>query len=116
MGPGLTASLLPLLTPGFRGHYACDMEVNLTPDQKDFVRRAIESGRLSREEEAVKEALSLWEDRERKRLEILSALDEAEASLSNGEGREITPDSARELADSVKRLGRARLASQEHRS
>lgn len=116
MGPGLTASLLPLLTPGFRGHYACDMEVNLTPDQKDFVRRAIESGRLSREEEAVKEALSLWEDRERKRLEILSALDEAEASLSNGKGHELTPDSARELAHSVKRRGRARLASQEHRS
>ena len=92
------------------------MEVNLTPDQKDFVRRAIESGRLSREEEAVKEALSLWEDRERERLEILSALDEAEASLSNGKGHELTPDSARELADNVKRHGRARLASQEHRS
>ena len=92
------------------------MEVNLTPDQKDFVRRAIESGRLSREEEAVKEALSLWEDRERRRLEILSAIDEAEVSLSKGEGREITPDSARELADNVKRRGRDRLASQEHRS
>jgi len=92
------------------------MEVNLTPDQKDFVRRAIESGRLSREEEAVREALSLWEDRDRKRLEILSALDEAEASLSSGKGRELTPDSARELADNIKRRGRARLASQEHRS
>jgi putative addiction module CopG family antidote len=92
------------------------MEIDLTPDQRDFVRRAIESGRLSREEEAVKEALSLWEDRERRRLEILSAIDEAEASLLNGKGREITPDSARELADSIKRRGRARLASQEHRS
>ncbi|HKV47424.1 MAG TPA: hypothetical protein VJN69_04985 [Candidatus Acidoferrales bacterium] len=91
------------------------MEIDLTPDQRDFVRRAIESGRLSREEEAVKEALSLWEDRERRRLEILSAIDEAEASLSNGESREITPDSVRQLADNVKRRGRARLASQEHR-
>ena len=93
------------------------MEINLTPDQNDFVRRAIESGRLSREEEAVREALSLWEDRERRRLEILSAIDEAEVSLSRGEGREITPDSARKLADSVKRRGlhkreAARLRSQ----
>ena len=31
------------------------------PDQKAFVRQAIESGRLNREEEAVQEALSLWE-------------------------------------------------------
>jgi len=37
------------------------MEVHLTPDQKAFVRQAIESGRLNREEEAVQEALSLWE-------------------------------------------------------
>jgi Arc/MetJ-type ribon-helix-helix transcriptional regulator len=39
------------------------MEVQLTSDQKAFVRQAIESGRLRREEDAVKEALSLWEER-----------------------------------------------------
>jgi putative addiction module CopG family antidote len=42
------------------------MEVKLTPDQKAFVRDAIESGRLKREEDAVQEALALWEERERK--------------------------------------------------
>ena len=36
------------------------MGVQLTPGQKAFVRQAIESGRLQREEDAVKEALSLW--------------------------------------------------------
>jgi len=41
------------------------MEVQLTQDQKAFVRQAIESGRLRTEEDAVKEALSLWEERER---------------------------------------------------
>jgi hypothetical protein len=35
------------------------MEVQLTPDQKAFVRQAIQSGRLHREEDAVKEALCL---------------------------------------------------------
>ena len=43
------------------------MEVQLTSDQKAFVRQAIQSGRLQREEDAVKEALSLWEERERER-------------------------------------------------
>jgi Arc/MetJ-type ribon-helix-helix transcriptional regulator len=35
------------------------MEVKLTPDQQAFVREAIESGRLKREEDAVREALAL---------------------------------------------------------
>jgi putative addiction module CopG family antidote len=89
------------------------MEVHLTPDQQAFVRQAIESGRFLREEDAVKEALSLWEERERTRAEILVAVDEAEASLARGDGRAITQDSMRELAEDVKRRGRARLAAEE---
>jgi putative addiction module CopG family antidote len=88
------------------------MEVNLTPDQKAFVRQAIESGRLMREEDAIREALSLWEERERARAELLAAVDEAEASLARGEGRPVTPESMRELAEGVKRRGRARLAAE----
>jgi putative addiction module CopG family antidote len=90
------------------------MEVNLTPDQKAFVRHAIESGRLQREEDAVREALSLWEERERTRAEILAAVDEAETSLARGEGRSVTQESMRELAESVKQRGRARLASEQN--
>jgi len=37
------------------------MEVKLTSNQMAFVRQAIKSGRLRREEDAVEEALSLWE-------------------------------------------------------
>jgi len=88
------------------------MEVQLTSDQKAFVRQAIESGRLQREEDAVKEALSLWEERERARAEILAAVDEAEDSLACGEGRAITQQSMRELAEEVKHRGRARLAAE----
>jgi putative addiction module CopG family antidote len=88
------------------------MEVDLTPDQKAFVRRAIESGRFLREEDAVKEALSLWEERERTRAEVLIAVDEAESSLARGEGRAITGESMRDLAEDVKRSGRARLAAE----
>jgi putative addiction module CopG family antidote len=89
------------------------MEVQLTPDQKAFVRQAIESGRIRREEDAVKEALSLWEERERTRAELLAAVDEAEASLARGEGRIITQESMRELAEEVKRRGRARLDAEQ---
>ena len=89
------------------------MNVQLTPDQQAFVRQAIESGRLRREEDAVKEALSLWEERERARAEILAAVDEAEASLARGEGHIITHESMRELAEEVKQRGRARLAAEQ---
>lgn len=86
------------------------MEVHLTPDQEAFVRQAIESGRVRSEQEAVREALSLWEERERRRTEILAAVDAAEASLARGEARTITETSVRELAENVKRRGRERLA------
>jgi len=87
------------------------MEVHLTPDQEVFVRQAIESGRLAREEDAVKEALALWEERERARAEFLATLDEAEASLARGEGRVITQESMRQLAEEVHQRGLARLAA-----
>ena len=88
------------------------MHVQLTPDQKAFARRAIENGRLHSEEEAVEEALALWEERERQRAEFLLTLDEARASLSRGEGRVITQDSMRQLAGEVKERGRARLLAE----
>ena len=99
-------------TGTFRPYPQC-MEVNLSPDQKALVRQAIESGRLHHEEDAVQEALSLWEERERARVEILAAVDAAEASLARGEGRIITEQSMRELAAEVKQRGRAHLASEQ---
>lgn len=89
------------------------MEVQLTPDQKAFARQAVESGRLQREEDVVTEALAMWEERERRRLEILVAVEKAEASLARGEGRRVTtPEQARQLAEDVKRRGLARLNSE----
>ncbi len=83
------------------GSYARDMEVHLTPGQEAFVQQAIESGRLHRPEDAVEEALRLWEERERARAEILAAVDAAEASLDRGEGIEVTEQSMRDLAEGV---------------
>lgn len=86
------------------------MEVQLTSDQQAFARRAIEIGRLHSEQDAVREALVLWEERERQQAEFLVTLDEARASIAHdGEGRMITQESMRELASEVKERGRARL-------
>jgi putative addiction module CopG family antidote len=92
------------------------MNVELTPDQRAFVQKAIESGRFTREEEAIEEALALWERRERRRLEIIAMVEEAEASLARGEGREITEDSMKALAEEVKQRGRRRLAAEHAKS
>lgn len=88
------------------------MDVDLTPDQKAFARRAIESGRLRSEQDAVREALALWEERERQRAEFLLTLDDARASIARGEGRVITPESMQQLARDVKERGRARLLAE----
>jgi putative addiction module CopG family antidote len=89
------------------------MEVDFTADQEAFIRQAIATGRFHRAEDAIKEALSLWEQRERRRGEILAAVETAEASLARGEGRTITTQqSMRELAGEVKQRGRARLAAE----
>nr|WP_294507894.1 type II toxin-antitoxin system ParD family antitoxin [uncultured Rhodopila sp.] len=61
------------------------MDITLTEDQEAFIRQAMEAGRRERAEDAVKEAMLLWEERERRRAELLLALDEAEASISRGE-------------------------------
>jgi Arc/MetJ-type ribon-helix-helix transcriptional regulator len=88
------------------------MDVHLTADQKAFARRAIESGRLHSEQDAVQEALALWEERERQRAEFLLTLDDARASLARGEGRVITQQSMQQLAQEVKERGRARLLAE----
>jgi putative addiction module CopG family antidote len=87
------------------------MEVRLTPDQQAFVRHGIESGQFQSEADAVADALSLWEERERKRAEFLATLDDAKAGITRGEGRAITEASIVELSADVKRRGRTRLAS-----
>ena len=92
------------------------MKVQFTPDQKAFISQAIDSGRFHREKDTVQEALSWWEERERTRAEIPTAIDVAEASLARGEGRTITQESMGKLAEEVKERGPARLAAEQSSS
>lgn len=88
------------------------MNVELTPDQRAFVQKAIESGRFSRVEEAIEEALALWEERERRRLEILAMLDEADASFARGEGIPITEESVKGLIEEAKQRLHRRIEAE----
>ena len=60
----------------------------------------------------MREALALWEERERQRAQFLLTLDRAKAALMRGEGRVITEESMRELASQVKERGRVRLLAE----
>jgi putative addiction module CopG family antidote len=89
------------------------MQIDLTPEQQDFVRQAVASGRFERPEDAVQAAMALWVERERRRAELLAAVDSAKASIDRGEGNEITRESMRALAEDVKRRGREQLAAEQ---
>ncbi len=88
------------------------VDVDLTPDQQALIRHAIEAGRVHTAEEAEKEALGLWEERERGRAEFLASLDEARASIARVAGLPITRESMEKLAEDVKQRGRERLAAE----
>jgi hypothetical protein len=91
------------------------MEVQLTPDQQALVSDANASGRLHGPEDAIRQALSMWEERERRRLEILASVELGEASLARGEGRTVTSrEETTQLADDIKRRGMARLAAEKN--
>lgn len=86
------------------------MHIELSEKADEFIRRSIETGRHRRAEEAVRETLDLWIERERRREELLALLDEGEASLAGGEGIVITKEAMRQLAKDVHERGTARLA------
>ena len=60
------------------------MELHLTPEQEAFIRHGIEAGRFHAKGDGVQEALLLWEERERRRLEILASAGQAEVSMARG--------------------------------
>jgi Arc/MetJ-type ribon-helix-helix transcriptional regulator len=91
------------------------MEVHFTPDQQALVSDAVANGRLHRPEEAIQQALLLWEERERWRLEILAAVELSKASVARGEGRTVTTrDESDQLASDITRRGIARFAAEQN--
>jgi putative addiction module CopG family antidote len=85
------------------------MDVRLSPDQEEFIRRAVEKGRYDKAEDVVREALTMLEERERKRAEILDAMDFTEISISRAAGGNLPQQPIREPGRKTKR-GRVRKA------
>ena len=79
------------------------MEVQLTPDQEAFIRKAVASGRYPSVEDAVRDAMVRWEEGERARLDLLAALDQAEADLEAGRYTDYTDATLPRLANELKR-------------
>jgi Arc/MetJ-type ribon-helix-helix transcriptional regulator len=88
------------------------MQIKLTREQQEIIRGAIEAGRVKRAEDLVTQALALWLERERRRDEVLAAIDEAEASLVAEEHIVITKTSMEELAEDIKERGHLRLSKE----
>jgi putative addiction module CopG family antidote len=86
------------------------MEVQLSPDQEAFIRKAVASGRYPSAADAVRDAIARWEEGERARLELLAALDEAEADLEAGRYSDYTDATLTSLADDLKREARKLLS------
>jgi putative addiction module CopG family antidote len=87
------------------------MEIELTPEQDSLVNLAIEQGRFQKREDAVRDALALWEKRERARIELLA---EIEAGDNCSEEDDVVLDSEEAVAaffEEIKQRGRATLAA-----
>ena len=96
--------------------YARSMELHLSAEQEAFIREGISSGRLQKPEDAIEQAMSLWEERERRRMEILAAVQAADGSVQRGGGRTITSrEEIEALAQSVKQRGIERMSSERKR-
>ncbi len=68
------------------------MQIELTPEQDDVIRHAIEAGRIARPEDAVAQAMADWIERERELADLIASLDEADASDARGESISIEND------------------------
>ena len=90
--------------------------MHLTDDQKAFVRQAVETGRYAREEDAVREAMTLWEERERTRAEVLAA-EECRAGATARIAVRATQCAGIQIGNAIKvdgqrvRVGRRRLGA-----
>jgi putative addiction module CopG family antidote len=88
------------------------MQIELTPEQEFFVKDAIATGRFKDASEAVHCALSHWVESERKRLQLIAAIEEGERSLEEDGGSVLeTEQDIRNFFNDVEARGRTRLAT-----
>ena len=89
------------------------MEVHFTPEQEAFIHQGIASGRYRNAEDALREAMARWEEDERRRMELLTAFDEAETDLKTGQYTDYINETIPQLSEELKREARARRDSKQ---
>src|SRR4051794_31142741 len=87
------------------GDKLIDMEVRLTLEQEAKIRAAIAEGRYGSAEDALKDAVALWEDNERRLLELRALIDEADADTEGD--AEYDDESSKTFVEDLIREARA---------
>lgn len=83
------------------------MEVHLPPQQQAFIEQNVRSGRFASEDEALREAVALLQDRESELERLRTAVDESDADIDAGRYSEYTDETLPHLLDELKAEGRA---------
>ncbi len=85
-----------------------DLEVHLTPEQQAFIEQGLRDGRFASSDDAMREAVTLLEARERERAFVREGLDDLDA----GRYGDYTDETLHELFDGIKRRGLERLSAE----
>jgi putative addiction module CopG family antidote len=88
------------------------MQIELTPEHEAFIDHLVGTGRYQNPAAAIHNAMDLWVERERARLELIAAIEEGESDIEAGEYIDLDSDEAiAEIMEGVKRRGRVALAA-----
>jgi putative addiction module CopG family antidote len=83
------------------------MEVHLSPQQQAFIERSVRTGRFASNDDALREAVALLEDREGELGRLQAAVDEADDDIAQGRYSEYTDETLPQLLEELQREGRA---------
>ena len=87
-----------------------DMEVHLTSEQQAFIEKGVRDGRFASSDDAVREAVTLLEARERELAQTRAFVREGMDDLDGGRYEEYTDETLHKLFDGIRRRGLERLA------
>ena len=83
------------------------MEVHLSPEQQAFIEQNVRAGRFASNDEALREAVDLLQERESEIDSLRAAVDESDDDLTHGRYSEYSDQTLPQLLEELKREGRA---------
>ena len=89
------------------------MEIHLTPEQQAFIEQGVRNGRFASSDDAMREAVTLLETRERELAQTRAFVREGLDDLDAGRYEEYTDETLHEFFDGIKRRGLERLAAEQ---